>query len=85
MYGVTKVAGELLCDYYYVKYGVIPWCPFPRIDFYATLLGGGTTDHAVDIYYSAIKEGKYTSFIGSRHINGYDVYARCDRCHYKSS
>ncbi|EOY2581317.1 NAD-dependent epimerase/dehydratase family protein [Enterococcus faecium] len=64
MYGVTKVAGELLCDYYYVKYGVdTRGVRFPGLISYATLPGGGTTDYAVDIYYSAIKEGKYTSFI----------------------
>lgn len=64
MYGVTKIAGELLCDYYYVKYGVDNrGVRFPGLISYATLPGGGTTDYAVDIYYSAIKEGKYTSFI----------------------
>lgn len=64
MYGVTKVAGELLCDYYYTKYGVdTRGVRFPGLIFYKTLPGGGTTDYAVDIYYSAIKEGKYTCFI----------------------
>lgn len=64
MYGVTKVAGELLCDYYYIKYGVdTRGVRFPGLISYKTLPGGGTTDYAVDIYYSAIKEGKYTCFI----------------------
>lgn len=64
MYGVTKVAGELLCDYYYTKYGVdTRGVRFPGLISYKTLPGGGTTDYAVDIYYSAIKEGKYTCFI----------------------
>ncbi|EOS7941605.1 L-threonine 3-dehydrogenase [Enterococcus hirae] len=64
MYGVTKVAGELLCDYYYKKYGVdTRGVRFPGLISYKILPGGGTTDYAVDIYYSAIKEGKYTCFI----------------------
>ncbi|ENZ9220838.1 L-threonine 3-dehydrogenase [Enterococcus hirae] len=64
MYGVTKVAGELLCDYYYTKYGVdTRGVRFPGLISYKALPGGGTTDYAVDIYYSAIKEGKYTCFI----------------------
>lgn len=64
MYGVTKVAGELLCDYYYTKHGVdTRGVRFPGLISYKTLPGGGTTDYAVDIYYSAIKEGKYTCFI----------------------
>ena len=64
MYGVTKVAGELLCDYYYTKYGVdTRGVRFPGLISYKTLPGGGTTDYAVDIYYSAIKEGKYTCYI----------------------
>lgn len=64
MYGVTKVAGELLCDYYYTKYGIdTRGVRFPGLISYKTLPGGGTTDYAVDIYYSAIKEGKYTCFI----------------------
>ncbi|MBA5253476.1 L-threonine 3-dehydrogenase [Enterococcus hirae] len=64
MYGVTKVAGELLCDYYYTKYGVdTRGVRFPGLISYKTLPGGGTTDYAVDIYYSAIKEGKYACFI----------------------
>ncbi|EOD01173.1 L-threonine 3-dehydrogenase [Caldisalinibacter kiritimatiensis] len=61
MYGVTKVAGELLCDYYYQKYGVdTRGVRFPGLISYETLPGGGTTDYAVEIYYKAIEEGKYT-------------------------
>lgn len=64
MYGVTKVAGELLCDYYYEKFGVdTRGVRFPGLISYKTLPGGGTTDYAVDIYYEAIKNKKYTSFI----------------------
>jgi nucleoside-diphosphate-sugar epimerase len=65
MYGVTKVSGELLCDYYYKKYGVdTRGVRFPGLISYVTPPGGGTTDYAVDIYYEALKSGKYSSFIG---------------------
>jgi nucleoside-diphosphate-sugar epimerase len=64
MYGVNKVAGELLADYYYHKYGVdTRGLRFPGLISYVTPAGGGTTDYAVDIYYEAIKNGKYTSYI----------------------
>jgi nucleoside-diphosphate-sugar epimerase len=66
MYGVTKVAGELLCDYYFTKYGVdTRGVRFPGIISYAALPGGGTTDYAVHIYYEALKNKKYDSFIGA--------------------
>jgi nucleoside-diphosphate-sugar epimerase len=65
MYGVTKVSGELLCDYYFKKFGVdTRGVRFPGLISYETLPGGGTTDYAVDIYYEALKNKKYTSFIG---------------------
>ncbi len=65
MYGVTKVAGELLCDYYYQKYGLdTRGVRFPGLISYETLPGGGTTDYAVHIYYEALKQKAYTSYIG---------------------
>lgn len=65
MYGVTKVAGELLCDYYFRRFGVdTRGVRFPGIISYAALPGGGTTDYAVHIYYEALKNKKYESFIG---------------------
>lgn len=65
MYGVNKVAGELLCDYYYERFGVdTRGVRFPGLISYQTPPGGGTTDYAVEIYYEAIKHGAYTSFIG---------------------
>ena len=64
MYGVTKVAGELLCDYYFNKFGVdTRGVRLPGLISYETLPGGGTTDYAVHIYYDALKKGEYTSFI----------------------
>jgi nucleoside-diphosphate-sugar epimerase len=64
IYGVTKVAGELLCDYYVLKYGVdVRGCRYPGIISHQTLPGGGTTDYAVAIYYEAVKHGRYTCFV----------------------
>ncbi|WP_432353971.1 L-threonine 3-dehydrogenase [Sporosarcina sp. A2] len=64
MYGVNKVAGELLCDYYYEKFGIdTRGVRFPGLISYVAQPGGGTTDYAVDIFYKAVEEGKYTSFI----------------------
>ncbi len=64
MYGVTKASGELLCDYYFKKFGVdTRGVRFPGLISHKTLPGGGTTDYAVHIYYEALKNKKYTSFI----------------------
>ncbi|HAQ08111.1 MAG TPA: UDP-glucose 4-epimerase [Bacillus bacterium] len=64
MYGVNKVAGELLADYYYHRFGVdTRGVRFPGLISYVTPPGGGTTDYAVEIYYEAIKNGKYSSYI----------------------
>lgn len=64
MYGVNKVAGELLCDYYYHRFGVdTRGVRFPGLISYVTPPGGGTTDYAVDIYYEAVKNKEYTSYI----------------------
>ena len=64
IYGVSKVAGELLCDYYYQKYDVdTRGVRFPGIISHVTLPGGGTTDYAVDIFYRALESHRYTCFI----------------------
>ena len=64
MYGVTKVAGELLGDYYIKKFGIdVRGIRYPGIISSETLPGGGTTDFAVEIFYEAIKNKKYTCFV----------------------
>lgn len=64
LYGITKVAGELLCDYYFKKYDVdARGVRFPGLISYKTLPGGGTTDYAVEIFYAAVKNEPYQCFL----------------------
>lgn len=64
MYGVNKVTGELLCNYYFEKFGVdTRGVRFPGLISHVREPGGGTTDYAVEIFFEAVKNGKYTSFI----------------------
>lgn len=64
MYGVTKVAGELLCDYYNHRYGVdTRGIRYPGLVSNVTPPGGGTTDYAVHIYYAAVQKNEYTCFL----------------------
>ncbi|WP_047980571.1 NAD-dependent epimerase/dehydratase family protein [Ornithinibacillus contaminans] len=64
MYGVNKVSGELLCDYYFQRFGVdTRGVRFPGLISYVTPPGGGTTDYAVEIYYEAVNNKSYTSYI----------------------
>lgn len=64
IYGVAKVTGELLCDYYHKKFGLdTRGLRFPGLISYEALPGGGTTDYAVHIYYEALSQGRYTSYI----------------------
>ena len=64
IYGVTKVAGELLCDYYHHAYDVdTRGVRYPGIISNMTPPGGGTTDYAVEIYYEAVKREHYTCFL----------------------
>jgi len=64
MYGLTKAAGELLCDYYVAKFGLdVRGIRYPGLISYKTLPGGGTTDYAVEIFYEAIKNKSYKCFL----------------------
>lgn len=65
IYGVTKVAGELLCDYYAKRFGVdVRGLRFPGLISHVAPPGGGTTDYAVAIFYDALKYGRYECFLG---------------------
>ncbi len=64
MYGLTKVAGELLCEYYVNKFGLdVRGVRYPGLISHKTLPGGGTTDYAVEIFYEAIKHKHYNCFL----------------------
>jgi len=64
MYGLTKVAGELLCNYYFNKFSLdVRGVRYPGIISNKTLPGGGTTDYAVEIFYKAIKHMRYQCFL----------------------
>jgi nucleoside-diphosphate-sugar epimerase len=64
MYGITKVTGELLCHYYAHRFGVdVRSLRLPGIISYSAPPGGGTTDFAVEIFHSALKDGTYACFV----------------------
>lgn len=64
VYGISKLAGEKWCEYYFEKHGVdVRSIRYPGLISWKTPAGGGTTDYAVEIFYEAIEEGNYTSFI----------------------
>jgi len=66
IYGVTKVAGELLCDYYHLRYGLdTRGLRFSGVISYKTIPQGGITDYAVEMCYEAIKQKRYTCFLKS--------------------
>ncbi len=64
IYGISKLAGEKLCEYYHDKFGVdIRSIRYPGLISWKAPAGGGTTDYAVEIFYDAVEKGKYVSFI----------------------
>lgn len=65
MYGITKRVGEMLCQYYFTKFKVdVRSVRYPGIISHKTEPGGGTTDYAVEIFYEALRDKVYTSFVG---------------------
>jgi nucleoside-diphosphate-sugar epimerase len=67
IYGISKLAGERYCEYYWEKHGLdIRSIRYPGLIGYKSLPGGGTTDYAVEIFYEALKNKSYTSFLNER-------------------
>lgn len=66
VYGISKYAGEFWCNYYHQRYGVdVRSLRYPGLISYKSAPGGGTTDYAVEIFHSAKKKGRYTSFLSA--------------------
>ncbi len=64
VYGISKIAGENWCQYFFLKYGVdVRSVRYPGIIGYQSLPGGGTTDYAVEVFHEAVKGNPYTCFL----------------------
>jgi nucleoside-diphosphate-sugar epimerase len=67
VYGISKLAGERWCEYYFLKYGLdVRSLRYPGLIGWKAAPGGGTTDYAVHIFHEALKQGKYESFLSAQ-------------------
>jgi nucleoside-diphosphate-sugar epimerase len=84
VYGVSKLAGERWCDYYFNRYGVdVRSIRYPGLISYKTEAGGGTTDYAVEIFYQAIRNGSYECFLRRGYGTAHALHARCHPGHHQ--
>ncbi len=66
VYGISKLAGERWCEYYYQKYGLdVRSIRYPGLISWKAMPGGGTTDYAIHIFHEALKKGSYSSFLSA--------------------
>lgn len=66
VYGISKLAGERWCEYYFQKYGLdVRSIRYPGLISWKAMPGGGTTDYAIHIFHEALKKGSYQSFLSA--------------------
>jgi nucleoside-diphosphate-sugar epimerase len=66
VYGISKLAGERWCEYYFQKYGLdVRSIRYPGLISWKAMPGGGTTDYAIHIFHEALKKGSYSSFLSA--------------------